>query len=425
MNYPMLHVPLSPSQPHADGGALPLPGFDQPCCRSPSGRRDRIWDLPPSLHCSIVGTCLPASALRQLFARLEQADAKSASDHDLHSRAVRIAAQHDLAGKMLNRMLDKRHEAHVKRFARAKTVAELRRLWLEALERGDIPGAYWAVLTHPATDQGLVTEVFGEVHMLSHLVGMSNRADIVRLRTLEESLGQRDEKIARQEARLRRMAGQREELTRRIEMLEAEARRRPCAASAADTDTDAQAIAALKQRLADEQARSRLLSARLEEQDRALTSAGQTRRQAEQESESLRQELAALEATLGGLMEASTPETEAASSPDLAGKRLLFVGGRPRQLDRLRSLAASLGGTLLTHDGGVEESTALLPGLLSQADAAFFPVDCVSHLAAGRVKRFCQDTGKPFIALRNASMASFLAGLGQLPAASDIGGAQA
>ncbi len=414
MSYPMLHVPLNVPQRHADGGALPLPSLASPCCGAHSGRRDHIWDLPPSLHCSIVGTCLPTGALRQLFARLEQADAKSASDHDLHSRAVRIAGQHDLAGKMLNRMLDKRHEAHVKRFARAKTVAEVRRLWLEALERGDIPGAYWAVLTHPATDQGLVTEVFGEVHMLSHLVGMSNRADIVRLRTLEDSLGERDEKIARQEARLRRMAEQRDELTRRIEMLEAEARRRPCTASQADTDT--QAISALKQRLADEQARSRLLAARLEEQERMLSSAGQMRQQAERESESLRHELAALEATLGGLMEA--PETETASPPDLVGRRLLFVGGRPRQLDRLRSLAASLGGTLLTHDGGVEESTALLPGLLSQADAAFFPVDCVSHLAAGRVKRFCQETGKPFIALRNASMASFLAGLGQLPTAS-------
>jgi hypothetical protein len=423
MSYPMLHVPLSPSQPLADGGALPLPGLAPQCRGAHSLRRDRIWELSPSLHCSIVGTCLPAGALRQLFARLEQADAKSASDHDLHSRAVRIAGQHDLAGKMLNRMLDKRHEAHIKRFARAKTVAELRRLWLEALERGDIPGAYWAVLTHPATDQGLVTEVFGEVHMLSHLVGMSNRADIVRLRSLEASLGQRDEKIARQEARLRRMAGQREELARRIEMLEAEARRRPCAASPADTGRHA--IAALKQRLADEQARSRLLAARLEEQDRALTAAEETRRQVQQESERLRDELAALEATLGGLMEASAPEAEAAASPDLAGRRLLFVGGRPRQQDRLRTLAASLGGTLLTHDGGVEESTALLPGLLSQADAAFFPVDCVSHLAAGRVKRFCQETGKPFIALRNASMASFLAGLGQLPAARDIGGAEA
>ena len=48
--------------------------------------------------------------------------------------------------------------------------------------------------------------------MLSHLVGMSNRASIVRLRWLEQELGERDGKIAREEARLAQMAQQREEL---------------------------------------------------------------------------------------------------------------------------------------------------------------------------------------------------------------------
>jgi hypothetical protein len=388
-----------------------MPGLDLPeDAPTAAPRRERIWELSSNLHCSIIGTCLTTSALRQLFAKLNQPDAKTASDHDLHSRAVRVAGQRDVAGKLLNRMLEKRHEAHVKRFSKAKTTAEVRTLWREALERGEIPGGYWATLTHPATDQTIVTEAFGEVHMLSHLVGMSNRADIVRLRELEKNLGERDEKIARQEARLQRMAQQRDVLTRRIEEMEHELKLRP--APAPSCDTEGATIGILKQRLADEQARSLQLANRLAEQDRALAASEDAMRSLQEQMAALRGELASLEATLADL--AGTPGGAAETAPSLAGRRLLYVGGRPRQLDQLRALAARLGGTLLTHDGGIEDSTALLPGLVSQADAALFPVDCVSHRAAGQVKRFCREAGKPFMPLRSASVASFLMALGEL-----------
>jgi hypothetical protein len=405
---PLPHLPL---MPQLNAGPRLMPGLDVPeDAPATAPRRERIWELSPNLHCSIIGTCLTTSALRQLFAKLNQPDAKTASDHDLHSRAVRVAGQRDVAGKLLNRMLEKRHEAHVKRFSKAKTAAEVRALWREALERGEIPGGYWATLTHPATDQTIVTEAFGEVHMLSHLVGMSNRADIVRLRELEKNLGERDEKIARQEARLQRMAQQRDVLTRRIEEMEHELKLRP--APAPSCDTEGATIGILKQRLADEQARSLQLANRLAEQDRALAASEDAMRSLQEQMAALRGELASLEATLADL--AGTPGGAAETAPSLAGRRLLYVGGRPRQLDQLRALAARLGGTLLTHDGGIEDSTALLPGLVSQADAALFPVDCVSHRAAGQVKRFCREAGKPFMPLRSASVASFLMALGEL-----------
>ena len=52
-------------------------------------------------------------------------------------------------------------------------------------KQGDVPGAYWAALTHPATTQDIVSRIFAGVHMLSHVVGTANRADIRRLRQLE------------------------------------------------------------------------------------------------------------------------------------------------------------------------------------------------------------------------------------------------
>lgn len=111
--------------------------------------------------------------------------------------------------------------------------------------------------------------------------------------------------------------------------------------------------------------------------------------------------MVALEAALADLAGVA-PETAAPQAPaTLAGRRLLYVGGRPKQIEQLRALAAKRGGTLLAHDGGIEDNVALLPGLLSQTDAALFPVDCVNHQATGLVKRLCRDMGKPFMPLRS------------------------
>ena len=47
--------------------------------------------------------------------------------------------------------------------------------WAEARCAGGIPGAYWAVLTHPDTGHAGLRRAFGDVLMLSYLVGAANR----------------------------------------------------------------------------------------------------------------------------------------------------------------------------------------------------------------------------------------------------------
>jgi len=42
-----------------------------------------------------------------------------------------------------------------------------------------------AALTHLATTQDIITRIFAGAHMLSHVVGTANRADIRRLQQLE------------------------------------------------------------------------------------------------------------------------------------------------------------------------------------------------------------------------------------------------
>ena len=374
------------------------------------GRRSKIWDIAPTLHCSIIGTCLSAAELRQFFIKLGDADARTASDHTLHSSGVRAAGRHDLAGKLLNKALDNRHEAAIRRFAKASNVTQVRALWQEAFEQGGIPGGYWALLTHPATDRPLVEEVFGQVHMLSHMVGSSNRIDIARLRTLERELGERDDKIARQEARLSEGSRERSELLRKVEGLEMEVRRREVAArTAAELTAGALTEAALLQRLDAEKAHSSILSSHLAELEDEVKKAQKFAATLNKQNDQLRREVTALEAELKmDEVDQSGLDIER----DLDGLTVLYVGGRPGLIDQLKAVATRRGGTLISHDGGLEENLAALPGLVSRADAVFFPIDCISHAAVAQIKKYCRDGRKPFIPLRTASAASFIATIG-------------
>ena len=373
-------------------------------------RRCKIWDISPTFHCSIIGTCLTAADLRQFFVKLRHPDAKTATDHILHSRGVHTAGQHDLAGKLLHKAIDKRHETAIKRFAKADTREAVRDLWLQALDQGEISGAYWAVLTHPATDRSLIQDVFGEVHMLSHLVGMSSRLDIARLRRLESELGIAAEKASRQELRLQESASERSALLRRVESLEAELLKR-AAVDSSRPDLAAEAPALLH-RLDAEKTHAAITAARLNDLEARHRTVQKHAAALSARNDQLQAEIVALEMALRP-DEPQPREIEPVRALD--DRVLLYVGGRPKLVDQLKALTAKRGGALLAHDGGLEDNPALLPGLVSQADTIFFPVDCVSHAAMSQVKKLCRDTDKVVVPLRSASLASFVAALVTFP----------
>jgi Uncharacterized protein conserved in bacteria (DUF2325) len=380
----------------------------EPASLPPDTRRHRIGDLDTTYHCSIVGTCLSTGELRQLLARLDVADAETASDHDLHGRGVALARNRQGGGKTLNKALDRRHQIAINQFAKAKSDGQLSALWTDAVKRGDIPGAYWAVLTHPASSETLRRRVFGEVHMLSHLVGAANRADIRRLHQLEQQNGALLAKVERQQTQLREAILSRDA---KLADVTAALSQRIAADAGGKLEADGSTTAldtvvlAQERRLATEAARRERAERRLEQSMAARAAAEEACRQALRERDALRAELAAAEESLATLLDGGAHQP----SLDLGGLSLLYVGGRPNQVNHLRTLAERASAHFLHHDGGIDERSGMLPGLVSRADIALFPVDCISHEAALMVKRLCRQAGKPWVPLRNASATAFLA----------------
>ncbi|HKU97284.1 MAG TPA: DUF2325 domain-containing protein [Vineibacter sp.] len=335
-----------------------------------------------------------------------------------------LAARHDGAAKLLHKALDKRHRPVINQFDAAKTVEQVRTLWQAAVKRGEIPGAYWAALTHPATNEALIRDVFGDVHMLSHLVGAANRADIRRLSVLEAENGELREKLYRQQEQLREGLTSRDAKIRDLSDLLARRITEDVACrgeSGSDTEqaTLSKLVGDLDRRLTSEKNRRALLEKRLEQ---ALVDLRHERARHEAAAHGeavLRQELAAVEKRL--LSPQADDDRMSEVSASLQGLALLYVGGRPNQLNHLRAFSEQRGFTFLQHDGGVDDRTGLLAGLVSRADVVMFPVDCVSHEAVAIVKRLCRQAAKPYVPLRSAGISAFVAALGH----ADMAGAHA
>jgi Uncharacterized protein conserved in bacteria (DUF2325) len=397
-----------------DISAIPprLVARDAPPLSTAPPRRTKIWEFNSNLHCSIIGTCLSTGELRQTLKKLGVASS-DCSDHELHGIAVSLAGRQDNAARQLNKALDHRHKLAVSQFAKATSEDELRTLWVQAVRRGEIPGAYWATLTHPATTQAIVREAFGEVHMLSHLVGSANRADIQRLCQLESEKTDLQAKLDRQQLALHHAV-----VTRDVQISELrQALMQGIVSRPADSQSDEPGecaalrglITDLEGRLAAATRRRDALDDRLAAAQAEIARERSARLAAERDCETLRRELDAVEASL--LPECPATRSEALPAPRLDDITLLYVGGRPHQIAHLRSVVERVGGTFLYHDGGVESHQTLLPGLTSRADLVLFPVDCISHDAALTVKSLCRQGGKRFIPLRSASVASLLTAL--------------
>lgn len=372
--------------------------------------RRRIWDMHSSLHCSVIGTCLTTGELRTLLGKFHGPLPERPSEHLLHTIAVSAAGQHGLVAKQLQKALDRRHASALLQFRDAEGIEELRRRWQDSRKAGDIPGGYWAVLTHPQTDDVLLREVFGDVHMLSHLVGAANRADFRKLHELEEAKATLEAKLARQQTQLRDGILARDAkiatLTATVTSILEERDRTPASAGPGETAVLQGVVADLRRLHDREVARRKWAEARIDELSVATQQAERTRAAADREVATLRAELDALESHFGA------QNTNAAQAGlNLAGATLLYVGGRPHQIAQLRRVIETGDGRFMHHDGGIEERPDLLPGLVSRADAVFFPVDCVSHSAALLLKRLCQQAGKPYVPLRSAGVASMLRAL--------------
>lgn len=101
---------------------------------------------------------------------------------------------------------------------------------------------------------------------------------------------------------------------------------------------------------------------------------------------------------------------------DLAGRRVLCVGGRAALYPEYRRMVEASGGRLLIYRRGPLHGGDHLPALLDHADLVVCPVDCVNHYTYFTVKRYCKYSGKPCVLLDRSGLSTFRKGVATLAA---------
>lgn len=373
-----------------------------------ASKRRRLWELTDGWHCSVIGTCLTLADLRAMGRKLKlKTDPNFPHDYQLHGFFASAACKQETAAKLLGKLLDKRHAAAIRRVRDLKDDAAIRNHWDEALSAGDIPGPYWALLTDPRVCSKFCERMFADVHMLSHLVGASNRADIRQLQSLEEENDALWSKMRRMVHRHRDRVMAKNAALEDAEAEIIRARSTSITASTithrkiSHTSIDPSAVHELEISIAKAQELNRDQAERIEKLSALVLS--------------LKQENQALEQELAEDLEIDPLEDDGSCPFDLGGRCVLYVGGRKHAVSRLKALVETWNGELLHHDGGLEKSVNELAGAIVRADTVVFPTDCVSHEAMNKVKKLCRQTMKPYVPLRSSGVGSLIAGLQSTP----------
>lgn len=395
--------------------------------------RRKIWE-DNDVQCSIIGTCLSLGELRKIARKTGLRLEPGADEFDVHVTFVRLCGVQGPVAKAVNKTLDRKYAASLRMFSKACSEMDLMALWREAQSKGDIPGPYWALMTHQAASPNLRRKVFGDVHMLSHLVGASNRTDIRRLAELEKELARQIERQARSKniyrKRFKHLVGENRTLTRRLagmaketETLRFKARDHCNEVVYMENQGLQRSLAAQSAAFAQEQSRNYARQRKLQALEARVAHLEDTLREKQAEVDFLEGEMerymnaAACAVCSGncgqGCEDAGTP---ACPGPDLCGKRILYVGGRTNLVQHYRHVVERHGGEFYHHDGGLEQARQSLPKLLGGVDAVLCPVDCVSHDACKCVKEACKHTMKPCKLLRSSGLSSLVRSLEELVA---------
>jgi hypothetical protein len=360
------------------------------------------------------------------------------SDFLLHSTLVNQVCTRTPAPRALNKMLESKYKVAITRYARAKDDQAIKAFWEEDVRRGNIPGAYWAIMTHPSASVELIKDIYGEVHMMGHDTLRDCQRDNRELSKLKKKVALL-EKVPENERQQHRK--EKKALEKKISAL-SEFKQLYASLKAENTrlrtqleQSSAEESGNLKQQLDEFQrqiaslcGRLDILSDELEVKEDMLKIAGKTVDNLEKaqariysENEKFRQEIMSLEAALRPQI--TTPcnctacedqGTTRCPGQDLCGRKVLYVGGRQSLVPMYRKLIERQGGSFLHHDGGIEVAKARLPEMLTGADVVVCPVDCVSHEACTCVKKMCKRYMKPYVMMRSSGLSSLTKGLSEI-----------
>jgi hypothetical protein len=367
--------------------------------------------------CSIVGTCLTLKETEKIARRFNYSG--DTSPYPLHVWMIEACRKAPEVAKHLQKYLFNKYRLSIKRVDEFAG-QELLQVWQEALREGRIAGAYFGILTRMDAPVEVISQVFGEVHMMSHLKGAETRAELKELGVLRlehQSLQKRLDKLLAQLAKAKKDQEQlrlevrerKDEICQlRQKLLKAERDLLRSLTDMGDLEGSQAENRDLRRQLAAEQQQREALNlVLLKAAARKTPKIGRRLEEAE-------------EAWQPDLTMADCPLDRGEECPLLGNKCILFVGGLDRLEPHYRSLVeGDFAGRFMRHDGDCHNGRDRLIHMVNRAEAVICPLNCVSHQAYLCVKKLCKVLNKPCVLLRNSGLGSLRKALMELGGSRD------
>ena len=384
------------------------PDYRQAQARS---ARYKLWELQTCWHCMVVGTCLTLAEVRQQAGKAGLT-VKGASDYEIHQLAVENAEnnKHPLSQR-LQKLLEKKFAVAVKQFRSARDEAALLSQWDSGWRSGQVAGSLWALITHPLATRAIILDVFGQVHMMSHLSGASSCQERGRLQEQDRQLASLNKELQSLRARHEQTSEALQEQTRQADTLKLENRKLQGQLQSLNSHRPLQETSAAD--ALSRQTASVLHATQLQEKVEELQ---QALLEQQSDNHQLQSDVQRLEGLLGSRLDQPlVPDSDAAQAADcsavrdlkLCGQCVLYLGGKTQQRRHFQALVESCEGRFLHHDGGRETCPHRISELVSQADVVMCPTDCISHSAMQKARTLCAKQDKPMIFMQRSSLSAF------------------
>ncbi len=359
----------------------------------PKGRRIRLCEMG-HWCCSVIGTCLTHDDLLVVARKWNVHIENDARTFDVHGFFARKAGEPGDISRAIEKLLDGRYGGLIRRVSNTCDDEKLVDFWNTAVNDGFVAGAYWAIISHRHVPDELRNRIFGEVHMMSHLLGGTARKIVGAAAELQTRVDQMERRQERWSSQARHALELRDSKIASLQDELARSRTRQRVPSAAAPGTDK-------------------LSKLNAKQERALIAARTRARQLANELEQVKERLSELRKS----RPSRTAQPQAVifdPGVGLCGKAVLYLGGRQASVPQITKAAEAARVSLLHHDGGLEQSAHLIDDLISRCDAVICPVDCINHQACLKAKKLCKKMRKPFMPVSSRGTTTFQRALADL-----------
>jgi hypothetical protein len=376
-----------------------------------ASRRRRLWELGHACHCPLVGVGFPLGVLRKLVDKVTNGKVV-ADDYEVHVGAVTECGSRNRLSEALQKELERRYAAVLLRFRNAKTTEQVADMWRNAVNAGDVAGAFWAGLTHPRCTSELEEQMCRDLHMVQHQAGACVRADISKFNATLDENKRLTHDLAKAQLRatalMAEKTGDAEKHAAQMMQLRAQAVGKDSLIDSLKVELEQ-----LRESIPGLETRAKLAErlAQMEERERAMRN----------QIADLKLELARAaeqQAIPAPVQEETRPVVEHIMKMPLSlrERAVLCVGGRNGNVASYRELIEREGAQFSHHDGGLEDNANRLEASLAAADLVICQTGCISHSAYWRVKDYCKRNGKRCVFIDNPSISSLARGLEQASA---------